>query len=137
MSVRPVNPLVRCPRCSSRLISPLQADGCHDGVIVDRHCPECGHRDRVVTTTFAAAVWARHETRVAASMRALADALADGAPIEVSDILVEAIVLSLAGGAIGVALGFGASWAVRSSRRAMAAASPLVRAPSLRNTAET
>ena len=55
MSVRPVNPLVRCPRCSSRLISPLQADGCHDGVIVDRHCPECGHRDRVVTTPFAAA----------------------------------------------------------------------------------
>jgi hypothetical protein len=86
MSVRPANPLVRCPLCSSRLISPLQADGCHDGVIVDRHCPECGHRDRVVTTPFAAAVWARHETQVAASLHALADALADGAPIEVSDI---------------------------------------------------
>jgi hypothetical protein len=86
MSVRPVNPLVRCPRCSSRLISPLRADGCHDGVIVDRHCPECGHDDRVVTTAFAAAVWARHETRVAASLHALADALADGAPLEVSDI---------------------------------------------------
>jgi hypothetical protein len=87
MSVRPVNPLVRCPRCSSRLISPTQADGCHDGVIVDRRCPECGHRDRVVTTAFAAAVWARHETRVASSLSALADALADGAPIEVSEIL--------------------------------------------------
>jgi hypothetical protein len=86
MSVRPVNPLVRCPRCSSQLISPLQADGCRNGVIVDRHCPECGHRDRVVTTTFAAAVWARHETRIAASLRALADALADGAPVCVSDI---------------------------------------------------
>jgi DNA-directed RNA polymerase subunit RPC12/RpoP len=86
MSVRPVNPLVRCPRCSSRLISPTQADGCHDGVVVDRRCPECGHRDRVVTTAFAAAVWARHETRVASSLQALADALADGAPIEVSEI---------------------------------------------------
>jgi len=87
MSVRPANPLVRCPRCSSRLISPLQADGCHDGVIVDRHCPECGHRDRVVTSAFAAAVWARHETRVASALQALADALADGAPVQVSDIV--------------------------------------------------
>lgn len=86
MSVRPVNPLVRCPRCCSRLIAPLQADGCRNGVIVDRHCPECGHHDRVVTTAFAAAVWARHETRVSASLHALADALADGAPLEVSDI---------------------------------------------------
>ena len=86
MSVRPVNPLVRCPRCSSRLITPLQSDSSPEGVIVDRHCPECGHRDRVVTTAFAAAVWARHETRVATSLYALADALADGAPIEVSEI---------------------------------------------------
>ena len=87
MSVRPANPLVRCPRCRSRLITPVQADGCSDGVIVDRRCPECDHRDRVVTTAFAAAVWARHEARVASSLHALADALADGAPIEVSEIL--------------------------------------------------
>jgi DNA-directed RNA polymerase subunit RPC12/RpoP len=87
MSVRPVNPLVRCPRCSSRLIAPLHTDDCRDGVIVNRRCPECGHCDRVVTTTFAAAVWARHETRVTSSMHALADALADGAPIAVSEIL--------------------------------------------------
>jgi hypothetical protein len=87
MTMRPVNPLGRCPLCSSRLISPLQADDCRNAVLVDRHCPECGHRDRVVTTAFAAAVWARHETRIAASLGALADALADGAPLEVSDIL--------------------------------------------------
>ncbi len=86
MSVRPANPLVRCPHCKSRLISPVEADGCDDGVIVARRCPECDHRDRVVTTAFAAAVWARHETRIAASLEALADALADGAPIAVSDI---------------------------------------------------
>ena len=86
MSVHPVKPLVRCPRCHSRLISPQQLDSCHDGVIVDRRCPECGHQDRVVTTAFAAAVWARHETRVAACMRAFADALADGAPVQVTDI---------------------------------------------------
>jgi hypothetical protein len=86
VSVRPVNPLVRCPRCSSRLIGPTHTDACHDGVIVDRRCPECDHRDRVVTTAFAAAVWARHEARVASSLVALAEALADGAPIELSEI---------------------------------------------------
>ena len=86
MSVRPANPLVRCPRCCSRLIAPLHTDDCKDGVIVNRRCPECGHCDQVVTTAFAAAVWARHESRVTCSMQALADALADGAPIEVSEI---------------------------------------------------
>jgi hypothetical protein len=87
MSVRPVNPLVRCPRCSSRLIAPLGTEDCKDGVIVTRLCPECDHNDRVVTTTFAAAVWERHESRVTASLHALADALAEGAPVEVSEIL--------------------------------------------------
>jgi hypothetical protein len=86
VSVHPVKPLVRCPCCRSRLISPQGLDSCHDGVIVDRRCPECGHRDRVVTTAFAAAVWARQEARVAAAMLALADALADGAPLHVTDI---------------------------------------------------
>ena len=86
MSVRPINPLVRCPRCGSGLIAPLESDECHDGVMVGRRCPECEYRDRVVTTRFAAAVWARHETRVASSLQALADALADGAPLAVSDI---------------------------------------------------
>ncbi len=54
--------------------------------MVGRRCPECEYRDRVVTTRFAAAVWARHETRVASSLHALADALADGAPVAVSDV---------------------------------------------------
>jgi hypothetical protein len=86
MSTCPVQSLVRCPQCSSRLIAPTQADACHAGVLVDRYCPECGHADRVVTTAFAAAVWKRHEQRVASSIAALADALADGAPIAVTDI---------------------------------------------------
>jgi hypothetical protein len=86
VSVRPVNPLVRCPRCRSALIAPQEADECPDGMIVGRRCPECDYCDRVVTTRFAAAVWARHETRVASSLQALADALADGAPLAVADI---------------------------------------------------
>jgi hypothetical protein len=86
MSISPANPLVRCPRCSSGLIAPTDADECTDGVIVGRRCPECDYRDRVVTTRFAAAVWARHEARVAASMEAVADALSEGAPLLVSDV---------------------------------------------------
>jgi DNA-directed RNA polymerase subunit RPC12/RpoP len=86
MSVRPVNPLVRCPSCRSRLIARTQSDDCTLGVIVGRRCPECDYRDRVVTTRVAAAIWARHETRIAASMLALADALAEGAPVVVADI---------------------------------------------------
>jgi DNA-directed RNA polymerase subunit RPC12/RpoP len=86
VSVRPTNPLVRCPRCGSGLIAPMWADECNEGVMFGRRCPECDHRDRVVTTRFAAAVWARHETRVASSLEALADALADGVPVAVSDV---------------------------------------------------
>jgi hypothetical protein len=54
--------------------------------MLGRRCPECDHRDRVVTTRFAAAVWARHESRIASSLQALADALADGVPVLVSDV---------------------------------------------------
>jgi hypothetical protein len=86
VSVRPANPLVRCPGCRSGLIAPTTSDECTLGVIVGRRCPECDYRDRVVTTRFAAAVWTRHETRIAASLEALADALADGAPLVVGDI---------------------------------------------------
>ena len=86
MTVRPVNPLVRCPRCSGRLIGPTRSEPCRDGVIVDRRCPDCDHRDRIVTTAFAATVWARHEARVASALLALADALADGVAVELSEI---------------------------------------------------
>ena len=90
MSVHPVNPLVRCPRCRSRLIASEHSEVCPDGVLVDRRCPECDYRDRVFATAFAAAVWERHDARVAASLHALADALAAGAPLVVSDIAARA-----------------------------------------------
>lgn len=88
-SGRPARMLVRCPQCTSRLMTPVDAtSGEGDEVVIERQCPECGHRDRVITTPLAAIVWARHEARVVGSMLALADALADGAPIELSEILV-------------------------------------------------
>jgi hypothetical protein len=81
--------LVRCPQCESNLMVPVDATGgSGDEVVIERHCPECDHRDRVVTTPLAAIVWARHEARVAGGMRTLADALANGAPIEMSEISV-------------------------------------------------
>jgi DNA-directed RNA polymerase subunit RPC12/RpoP len=84
--IRSAELLVRCPRCTSRLIAPTGAAGCDNDVIVDRHCPECGHRDRVVTTALAAAVWVRYQTRMALGMGTLADALADGSPVELSEL---------------------------------------------------
>ena len=64
-------------------MTPVDAVSGHgDEVVIERRCPECGHHDRVVTTPLAAIVWARHEARVAVGILALADAIADGAPIE-------------------------------------------------------
>jgi DNA-directed RNA polymerase subunit RPC12/RpoP len=86
---RPARMLVRCPQCASRLMAPLDAIGREgDEAVIERRCPECGHCDRVVTTTLAAIIWARHEARILAGMAALADALADGAPVELSEISV-------------------------------------------------
>ena len=86
-SGRPARMLVRCPQCDSQLMTPLDAtSSAGDEVVIERQCPECGHHDRVVTTPLAAIVWARHEAHVASSMHALADALEDGAPIELSEI---------------------------------------------------
>jgi DNA-directed RNA polymerase subunit RPC12/RpoP len=69
-------PLVHCPRCASRLIYTVDTAGIDAEVILDRRCPECEHRDTVVTTALAAAVWYRRETRIGARLYALADSLA-------------------------------------------------------------
>jgi DNA-directed RNA polymerase subunit RPC12/RpoP len=58
-------PLTRCPLCSSRLIFPLSVEVHHSsGMIIERRCPECEHRDVVVTDLLAAQVWARRERRL-------------------------------------------------------------------------
>lgn len=85
----PLMPLIRCPRCASRLIAPstrIVVDEDAERVAVDRRCPDCGHEDRVVTSALAAFVWQRHQTHHAHALVALADALAAGLPIEVSEI---------------------------------------------------
>ena len=59
-------PLVHCPRCASRLIYTVDTAGYDSEVILDRRCPECEHRDSVVTSALAAAVWYRRDTRILA-----------------------------------------------------------------------
>jgi DNA-directed RNA polymerase subunit RPC12/RpoP len=68
-------PLVHCPRCTSRLIYAVDAAGYEAEVILNRRCPECEHRDSVVTSALAAAVWYRRDTRIMRGLMELADSL--------------------------------------------------------------
>jgi hypothetical protein len=78
-------PLVHCPHCLSRLIYTIDTAGYDAEVILDRRCPECEHRDSVVTTALAAAVWYRRETRIMREMQVLADSLAADALVGVTE----------------------------------------------------
>jgi DNA-directed RNA polymerase subunit RPC12/RpoP len=78
-------PLVHCPRCLSRLIYTVDTAGYDVEVILSRRCPECEHRDAVVTTALAAAVWYRRDTRIMHELQVLADSLAADAPIPVAE----------------------------------------------------
>jgi hypothetical protein len=79
--------LVFCPSCSSQLLAPQRSVGYDDQVMIARRCPECGLEDVVTTTPVAAAAWARRELAISGSLRGLADALADGLPVELSEIV--------------------------------------------------
>jgi DNA-directed RNA polymerase subunit RPC12/RpoP len=70
-------PLVHCPECTSRFIYAVDAAGFEGEVILHRRCPECEHRDAVVTTALAAAAWYRRDTRLMGEISVLADQLAD------------------------------------------------------------
>jgi transcriptional regulator NrdR family protein len=78
-------PLVYCPRCLSRLIYAIDAAGYDYEVILNRRCPECEHRDSVVTTAIAAAVWYRRDTRHMYELQQLADSMAASAPMTVPE----------------------------------------------------
>lgn len=76
-------PLVRCAMCSSDLIYPLHCARRGPQRVIDRRCPECEHRDRVITSRLAAELWYRRNANSAEELEALADALADGLVLEV------------------------------------------------------
>ena len=73
-------PLVHCPECESRLIYAVDAAHFEAEVILNRRCPECEHRDSVVTSAIAAAVWYRRDTRLLRELMELADALRESSP---------------------------------------------------------
>ena len=76
-------PLVRCAICSSDLIYPLHCARHGPQCVIDRRCPECGNFDRVTTSRLAAELWYRRNSYIAEELEALADALANGLPVEV------------------------------------------------------
>jgi DNA-directed RNA polymerase subunit RPC12/RpoP len=78
-------PLVHCPRCASRLIYTVDTAGYDSEVILDRRCPECEHRDSVVTSALAAAVWYRRDTRILAELTILADSMKEAALLPVAE----------------------------------------------------
>jgi DNA-directed RNA polymerase subunit RPC12/RpoP len=73
-----MKPLVRCPVCESGLIYPVRWSARDALSLIERRCPECGHRDHVRTNQLAAELWHRRNARIAYELEALADALANG-----------------------------------------------------------
>ena len=76
-------PPVHCPRCASRLMETVAMVTCGAEVIVARRCPECAHRDSLVTSVLRAALWYRHDTRTIARLQLLADSLRDARTLAV------------------------------------------------------
>jgi DNA-directed RNA polymerase subunit RPC12/RpoP len=74
--------LVICPACSSRLIYPIDLAGWKQDAILSRRCPECEHRDVVVTARLPALLWLARTARQRDELAALCDAIADGLPLE-------------------------------------------------------
>jgi hypothetical protein len=74
--------LVRCPDCSSGLIYPVACSTWERQSVLERRCPECEHRDLVITNRLAAAVWIQRCNDVCDELSALADALASGLSLE-------------------------------------------------------
>jgi hypothetical protein len=57
-------PLISCPACASALIYPLSTESFGEShQLVDRRCPDCEHRDRVVVSTVASVMWERAQQR--------------------------------------------------------------------------
>jgi hypothetical protein len=63
-------PLVRCPRCASRLIYPTDIAGLGGRVVLARRCPECEHHDSVIAGPMAAAAWYRRESHYKSRLEA-------------------------------------------------------------------
>ncbi|MDX6628089.1 MAG: hypothetical protein QOH00_335 [Gaiellales bacterium] len=76
------NHLASCPSCSSKLVYPIDLAGWNRDIVVSRRCPECEHRDVVVTARLPASLWFARNARQRDELAALSDAIADGLPLE-------------------------------------------------------
>jgi hypothetical protein len=77
--------IVRCPRCTSNLIYPIDLAGGGYRTVISRRCPECEYRDTVMTTHVAARAWFHRNAQIAESLGALCQAIADGIPMCLED----------------------------------------------------
>jgi hypothetical protein len=68
------------------MIYPADLAACGNRVVVSRRCPECEHRDVVLSARLPAALWFERNVRERGELAALCDALADGLPIELDAI---------------------------------------------------
>jgi hypothetical protein len=76
-------PPVHCPRCASRFMFTVSTVAYGPEVIVSRRCPECAHRDSLVTSVLRAALWYRHDSRTISGLLRLADSLRDARALAV------------------------------------------------------
>jgi hypothetical protein len=81
-SQRAHNRLTMCPSCSSMLVYPTDLAGSDWGMVVSRRCPECEHRDVVVTARLPALLWFARNERQRDELGALCEAIADGLPLD-------------------------------------------------------
>ena len=59
-----IKPLTSCPSCGSALIHPCATEDFGEShVLVDRRCPDCELRDRVLTHASTLAAWERAHAR--------------------------------------------------------------------------
>jgi hypothetical protein len=67
--------LISCPRCESALIQIHDSRSADLGTLLDRHCPECDHRDVLSVATPLAELVLEHAAELARCLEELADRL--------------------------------------------------------------
>lgn len=78
--------LITCPRCSSDLIQ-IEAWRANDrGTLLDRRCPECGHRDVLSMATAIADLLREHAAELSLGLEQLADDLEATGELWLSDV---------------------------------------------------
>jgi hypothetical protein len=78
--------LISCPRCDGALIQIESARAGGRGTLLDRHCPECGHRDVLSVASSLADLLFTHAAELARALEELADCLAAAGELWLADV---------------------------------------------------